>query len=259
MRRALALSLLCFTACALPSLGLAAPGSRLSWDHCAVDGLVAHKSFACDTNLGADVLVASYVPAVAIAQVSGIEAVIHLSATDAALPPWWDFKNAGSCRETSLQHVLTAPPGQSACVDPYDGQAAGGIGSYGVGWVYGPSTARFVVLVAVLQPAVFSVEPGTEYFAFGVSIDHARTVGDPACGGCPTTTCIGISTLGLRTVDGSGEVVMLGTNASAVNWQGGRVSFGVTFERTGYYTSMNCLSATPVHRNTWGAVKSLFR
>src|SRR5437867_1889677 len=77
-------------------------GCNLRWDHCYGDAGVQNKAFTCDTNSGSETLVVSFVPAWDIADVSGLEIVMDMVSAAPTWPVWWQFKNAGTCRQTSL-------------------------------------------------------------------------------------------------------------------------------------------------------------
>ena len=151
----------------LATTALGAPGVRMGWDRCAADGRVANRFFACDTNAGSELLVGSFEPEFANTH-TGLEVTIDVFASETTIPAWWQFKNIGSCRRLSLQWMTSPPPGPSACVDAFQGQALGGIGAYN-SYPYGtePDRMRLLCATAVPAEAAFTVTPGVEYFAFG--------------------------------------------------------------------------------------------
>ena len=76
---------------------LAARGVNLSWSRCHGEtGSTQNRSFACDTNLGAEQLVASFVLPADLPQTSGNEVTVDLVSADDPLPQWWEFKNIGT-------------------------------------------------------------------------------------------------------------------------------------------------------------------
>jgi hypothetical protein len=106
-------------------------GVNLTWSRCHGEGLgTQNRAFACDTNDGAEVLVVSFVLDAPLAQASGNEVVIDLVSQDDPIPLWWDFKNAGACRQTSLGMNLAEDPGDVVCANWQGGVASGGIGAY---------------------------------------------------------------------------------------------------------------------------------
>ena len=101
-----------FRTAAMVALGLAvAPALafaqttqlRLSWDHCAAEGYVGDRSFACNTNTGEDVLVASAVlgDEVPHTTIAAFEAFIDIRPTSQILPMWWQVL-PGQCRPNAL-------------------------------------------------------------------------------------------------------------------------------------------------------------
>jgi hypothetical protein len=53
----------------------------------------------------------SFVLAAPLAQVTGVEIYLQVAASSAALPSWWQFKNSGVCRQTSITLTAALPPG----------------------------------------------------------------------------------------------------------------------------------------------------
>src|SRR5262249_28913299 len=162
---------------------------------------------ACDNDSGADVLIGSFVLDAPAAGITGEEIRVDITTTSAAVPAWWQFKNAGSCRRTSLQWMSTPPPVPSACADPFAGLALGGLGTYVVGFA-GPNTVRLVGVNA--GPVPSDLVPGVEYFAFGLRMDHLSTAGPTACAGCDVPVCIGFGQLRLTTASAADFVEILG-------------------------------------------------
>ena len=106
LARFCAVAFLLFTA----SPALAGP-LNLRWNACWGDGGVANKTFACNTNTGSDVISASFVPFRTVLGVTGLESRVDLSFPTAP-PAWWQFRAAGSCRQTSLSRecrILRTP------------------------------------------------------------------------------------------------------------------------------------------------------
>ena len=260
VRFASALAALMF---AMPAM--AEPGLHLSWDHCAADGRVSNKAFACDTNAGSELLVLSFEPPEAKDDVVGFEITVHIKSSSASLPDWWRFA-AGTCRVGGMSYDLS-PAAAGACEYPLSANAAGGIGAFQVDW-FGPGSLRIIAISAVPQADQFAVSPGQEYFAFALVLRKIRTVGAGACGGCSTPVCIGFGHLRLDgTVTGSdinmnaGNVGLGGSDAT-VTWQGAFVhEYTAITERASEYVSMTCDpdNSVPARYSTWGAVKSLYR
>jgi hypothetical protein len=235
----------------------AASGVNLRWDGCFGDGGPQNKSFACDTNTGVRQFVGSFALGADLAQVSGLEIVVDIATAGNTLPAWWQFKNVGTCRATSL--AMNGVIGASAvvCTDWSGGVSSGGLAAYQIGGL-GLNLARILAGFAMGPPLV-DLLAGQEYFAFNAAINNQKTVGVDACGGCPTPACIVCSRIRVATPPVSGQpsrdVTLTGpTNGSDSNyvtWQGGG---GVTSVR-----GQGCPAATPTRATTWSRVKTLYR
>ena len=82
--------------------------------------------------------------------------MIDFASSGATLPAWWQFKNVGTCRQTSLNMNFVANVNDAVCVDWAQGQSAGGIGAYNIG-ARGANTSRLISAVAV-PPCVSRLE-----------------------------------------------------------------------------------------------------
>ena len=232
----------------------AARGLNLSWSRCHGEGVgTQNRSFACDTNDGSEVLVASFVLDQPIAQVNGNEAMIHLISQDDPLPAWWDMRHAGSCRQASLSFNTAEDANDVVCTDWAQGGSVGGINSYSINPPFtniDPSlTSRCRVIsiaLAVAPDNLQDLQPDIEYFSFNLVIDHAKTVGTGACGGCSGAVCLVFNSLNVTTpVLGNGAYFYGGTTPGSdmAHWQG---------------TGADCL-LVPVKSKTWGEVKAMYR
>ena len=229
------------------------PGCNLRWDHCYGDGGVLNRNATCDTNTGTETLVASFDLPSLLPGVSGIEVVIDLASAGASLPAWWQFKNVGSCRLSSL--VASSIPVDAPvtfCPDWAEGHELGGLAAYQLGH-HGPTTARILTAWAVPQNALATLNALQEYFAQTLRIDYQKTVGTGACAGCLTPVCIVFSSVNV--VPGINPGVKLtgpanGTDSNFATWQGGA---GV-----GSALGAGCPAATPTRKSTWGEVKALY-
>jgi hypothetical protein len=217
-----------FYVCAGMFLLLAAPpiraaGINLAWNSCFGDGGTFNRTFACDRNTGSNLLVGTFVLGSDLPQVSGMTLVLDVTSTDEALPAWWQFKNAGTCRTGSLALSVTIPSSAANCADWAQGQASGGIAAYNIGQS-GPNTARIVAAVAVPPSLLQDLVSGQEYFSFNLVINNQKTVGTGACTGCNTQTCIAFSSLQLQYA-GSSTLTLTtpgdSVKSSVVTWQGG--------------------------------------
>jgi len=234
--------------------GYRSPGSNvnLSWSRCHGEGVgTQDRAFACDTNAGFEVLVASFQLDAPLAQVGGNEAVLDLISLDDPVPAWWDFENAGACRQYSPEINTAADASDVVCVDWAQGGSAGGIGAYaqsGFGYPYYMMTRRRRMTIALGVPpsALQELQANTEYFAFNLVIDHAKTVGPGACSGCSGSVCLVLQSIRVISSDLANNVFLSGgttPGSDMVHWQG---------------TVGDC-NLVPVKNKTWGEVKALYR
>jgi len=66
-------------------------GVSLSFGQCYGDQPSSNRSFACDTNAGAQVIVASFFAPAGVTQLTGMEIIVDLLISS-AVPDWWRFK-----------------------------------------------------------------------------------------------------------------------------------------------------------------------
>ena len=237
------------------SLASAAQGVNLRWSSCFGDGGVQARTFACNSNLGTNQLVGSFELGADILQSSGQEIVIDLASSGSApLPAWWQFKNVGTCRSSSLSMNVTISASAVNCFDWAVGAATGGLGAYNIG-ERGPNTARIKIAIAVPASGLADLAAGTEYFSYNLLINNAKTVGTTACAGCQTGVCIVFNSIKCTTQIAANDRTISGptngTDSNFATWQGGGVP--VVGQVSG------CGAATPTRNATWGAVKSLYR
>lgn len=87
-----------------------------------------------------------------------------------------------------------------------------------------------------------TLHPGTEYYAFRITIDAQKTTGAGACGGCSVPATIVLNEIVL---DGNAiDRLTTPLSNTCLRWQ----AAGTT----------PC-SATPIRNTTWGAIKSFYR
>jgi len=251
--------------------GTSEPGVNLRWDNCYGDGGAWNKAFACDSNVLGEQLVGSIELDQTITRVNSIQFVVDIVAASPALPAWWSLARSGGCRSTSLDLDPFQYPPSSACVPWAAGPYGGGLGTYSAG-PQGPASARVTGAVAVSIDHLGTLSPGTEYFVFRLTIDHAKTVGTGACAGCNEPVCIFLSRVSLFQQGQSMAAIHLERGANFlgsqyVTWQNGypidvhhECDPSVPFCAR-QYTAFGCVLAGPTsgRRSTWGAVKSLYR
>jgi len=243
----------------LASLSLAstarAAGINLAWNLCLDEGGAPTKTFACNTNFGFDRMVVSFVLPAAITRVSGVVATLDLGNATGTLPAWWEFVNAGACRQNSLSSFTGPPLGSALCLD-----WTGGVGTtaflYTIG-TFGPNTATVKAYNTVKASDIANLDADQEYATVTLTLNHAKTVGFlSSCAGCSTPVCLIVSRIDVYTIDDNAPAITL-TNpvhapaSNAAFWQG---SVGAP-NLPGFCSS----AAVPVRGSTWGAVKSLYR
>jgi hypothetical protein len=221
-----------------------AAGTNLRWTACVLDGGVLNRAFACNSNVGSNILIGSFVLDTNLSQVNGDELIVDLVSATPTLPDWWQFRNVGSCRQTAI--TIAAQDGPS-CPDPFAFQASMNIAAYVVGTL-APNTARLLCANAVTSDQAVDLVAGEEYTAARWSINNSKTVGTGACNGCVVPVCILFSSANLTTVDNLNDTKFANgadPGSNFVSWQGGDYLY--------------LCYGTPTKNSTWGAVKSLYR
>jgi hypothetical protein len=240
------------------SQALAQGDLHLGWNNCRADGGVENVSFACGSNTGVEVLVASFILPYDMPQVIAFDATLYVigeptydncdgpgcppqGAYD--VPPWWQFQTGG-CRSTSLS-VSTDFQGEpfassTHCLDFWNSQALSGRDYQ---YPY-PSTrsARLRMVAAIPEAQAVALVAGQEYYAFLLRINHTKTVGTGACDGCCT------------------PMTILFNNA-AVYQPAGVGDQPLTPSGYGFFATWQNPSScpTPTRNRTWGQVKTLYR
>lgn len=244
-------SLLCGVLLALSVMSATnalASGVNFAWNECYGEGTgTCNRDFACASNLGTNNAVGSYVAPAGVDSLSGNEVIIEILTSAAALPAWWGFKNAGTCRTTSLSVNFIANASNAVCVDEFSGAAAGGIGGYTIGYGRNPARARLTLAIATPSPG--PVDADVEYFAFNLLINNRKTLGSDACAGCLTPGMLMLSSIKLTQPIGLGDFLLSNSTESGSNllyWQ-----YGAKYYRCGDFL--------PTRNTTWGSVKSLYR
>ena len=239
-------------------------GVNMRWTQCAGDGGPSSKVFACNSNVGVDRMVCSFVSATPIADVSGAEFTLDIRTDSNSLPLWWQFKNIGTCRNNALGMNVIADPAAIVCEDAWSGQAFGGIGAYNIGQL-APNMARIRAAAAVPQAALLQVAVGIEYFTANFTVNHLKTVGLGACTGCKTPACILFAELVITTAVAANNRVLNvpkdGNNSNWIGWQGGAADTPrIVCDTNGCNYEFGCsVPPVSVRPSTWGAVKSLYR
>lgn len=234
-----------------------AGGLNLAWSNCASDGGQQARISACDTNLGINLLVGSFVPADDIAGVTGVECVLDVLIGDGVspIPPWWDMVGLGACRAfgAGAEFTLTANgvalSSAVACFDWASGAAAGGLAAYSAsGGNISPvnqlAHRRVILGFAVAAVDAAHLVSTQEYFAFNIFIRNYKTVGTGSCAGCLEPACIVFNSLNIVPGINQAQRVQAGTSAGSnfATWQ----------------TSAPDCAIVPTKRTKWSSVKQLY-
>ena len=237
--------ILCGVSLLLTATAASAAGINLSWDNCGTAG-TWNKLFACDTNTGSAVLVASVVAPAGIGLWTSFETEILLQSDVAALPDWWRLRNqtgqTGQCRNGALSasQDFTGAPYAGACQDVFLNGGAGGIKTYIVEFG-GANRARLAMVFSVPTASQVPLNEGVEYFAARATVLYTKSFGTGSCGGCLDEVWL-VCTY-VRCLQPAGS-------------PGGNIT--VTNPAQRYYVYWN-RGVTPARSATWGAVKSLYR
>jgi hypothetical protein len=249
MRRVrLVLALALFAALAIaglpPARTAAEPVAHLAWDDCGASGRLT-RSFACNTNVGAEQLVVSFVPPT-VAAFTGIEARIRLWTPAASLPSWW-MLSTGGCRAGSLRASPFAA-GPSACTSPWTSQ---------VFWSaqLDPAAREIRVLVDLNKGQEHGLDGAIEYYGVRLAIDHAKSLGAGACDGCAMPAGLYLSRLALLLGPPDPTYEFALPEVPYVNWQCDGAPVVVGGSVTGW-TFPGC--TTPARAPTWGRIKALY-
>jgi hypothetical protein len=263
MRRTFTAVITAATMLAAASLAHAGGGIAMRWDRCYGDGGVPNKNFACDTNAGSETLVMSFQVPADVDSVTGMDGTIYLSSATGSMPTWWQFKNAGSCRQTSLSLGVLGDPSAVSCI-PISPDVSGGIAQY----TLGPSNVNAKLTFAVGSPTNQDLKGGQEYFFARVTIANTKTTGTSSCAGCVTPICLVFSSMNLFRAGRDLPVIdPMAPNSQTVGWQSASPSLVFVAvancpppgcAQPGWYIS-SCALPTPARNQTWGAIKSLYR
>jgi hypothetical protein len=250
--------------CCLATPSFAAQGVNLRWDGCAADGGVRNKTFACDTDLGSETLVASFMLDSAYSGFNGIEMYMSFQTPTNDVPlSWWQFRYSGACRATALGASAVPTSAQSNCADPWQGIASGGTTMYATNIAF-TSGYRLGVIYALPPSAAHDLDPDVETFAVRLTMSHAKTTGPLACVGCDAPVCIGVEQLYLTATPPNSlpaHLTELSPGGSSVSWQGAVNAATWTYHGQvipRWFRFYSCDAAVPTENRTWGSIKSLY-
>lgn len=225
----------------LPGAAFAQGGFNVAWNECGASGVFA-RSFACDTNVGHDLLVVSFAYYEDLPQVVGLELDLNARIAGGTIPAWWDFRSGIGCRSGGLV-LSTDFSSLGACSDPWGGALSGIIFQ----WVHGyggfPDRLRVRAAAAVAEPV--TIAGGVEHYAAAFQLRRGGTTGAGACAGCDLGACLSVGSLTLVRPAGVGDLHLVSPYDHAlVFWQ----------EEGAWH-----LCSTPARNRTWGQLKSLYR
>jgi len=223
----------------------AAGGINLSWNDCGVTGTL-QKTFACSgCTLTGAIMVASAETCSEMPQLNGEESFLDVETNQAALSPWWHMEVGGCRGPTSISVSLDFTGGPFTCLDPWSGQASGGM-TYTAGYG-GANRARIHTVGAIPDSA--GITGIDEYYFFKLTLLAQKSTGNGSCAGCTDGACIVLNSIKLTQQAGApgGDLTLANPLIrNYVTWQLGGASIG-------------CPGATPTRDRTWGSVKALYR
>jgi len=222
----------------LAVLGRADAQVLVSWDRCAFGS--SNKSFACNSNGGADTLVVSFFPNFNFPKVVVVEVFMYVCTRETPPPEWWRVLGAGDCRSGAL--VTTGLGPGDGCTPIWD--PVGGIAqSISAGPLTTLNGLNFVVRGSVDDPSrAPDIVAGRTVELARLVLDHTRAIGLGACPGCALGADIGADFVVFGSALSESPLGVVGT--SFVTWE----------EQT-----LVCTALTPVRKQTWGAIKALYR
>ena len=254
-----------------PAAAQPAATLRLSWDHCAIDGQVSDRSFACNTNTGSDYLYASIVindgnPRTGVAITEG---KIDITTTSATLPAWWQI-NTGNCRANAVTAGVGPFTTGPSCAAWYASPGADppvGIMNAQPG-VDGIKTLSITSVAALAPGSEATLPAGPELLLFTIRITHAKSTGAGSCVGCQLPACIGFGAVRLIYAPGTlPDETIVGGTGSAVTWQSAFVTGYAPVpahyeggQQVPYHGNLGCtFGAVPEQGRTWGMIKTFYR
>lgn len=227
-------------------------GLNLFWNNCHADGGGIYRSFACNTNSGSDVLVASVVVPEAIPHFAAARVIVTVHMSGGVITPWWQVA-AGQCRANAILPTFdpNQMPASEACptiwgsIVPLQVFAVQpDLNGYG-------GAFRLNAGAAVAEESAFPVlQDGTDLLLCQFVIRHSKSTGTGACEGCSSGACFLFEVADLQQYPPYAIY--------RVTWP--------SVSRWAYYNSAGWSAqdvwipcAVPALNRTWGAIKSLYR
>jgi hypothetical protein len=232
-------------------------GINLAWNDCYGAGGTVNKNFACNTNSGTNILVASFEPPDGITKLVGSSAVIDIQTASTPLPSWWQLSASG-CRAGSLRLDFN-PPASQSCADYWSAAATGSL-AYLPGFGGHPDRARITISFGIPEARAGPVLIGWEYYAFRLILDNSKSSGAGACSGCLDPACITLTSVWLYQPEGLGDhAICVPLASNQATWRGGAIGgYGCPGTDGPPPPPSDCL-ATPTINRTWGQLKGLYR
>jgi len=215
-----------------------AAGLNLAWDTCLPSGGLQNKAVACGTDLTAKLMVGSFVPATSESP-SSTTNVVDIDVVGTTMPAFWAVGSSTSSLGTrfTMGDLVSAV---GSCVTwNSTGQPVDNANSH----TTTGNHIRLSVVPLIGQPGN-PINAGTEALAFTLSVN---TSDGTASNGCGDGACIVFTSSFIEDAfNGTSETLSNPAVRNWVTWQGGTGS-GV------------CAGATPTKKQTWGAIKALYR
>jgi len=254
MRKRLSLQIsLAVSLLALSAGRAGAEGLNLGWDDCP--GGAAYsviKTFACNTNVGINTLIGSFIAPAGVIAMSANEIVMDVQTGGPVLPAWWKMAS-GQCRAaSSVAGNFNFTAGPFTC---YDYWQAGAVGA--MAWSIIPFAAnrcriKGVVALPSGDPRITEIPEGTHVYSFKCNINNARSTGLGACAGCGDEACIMLNSIRINQPVSSGAPSIPLYNAATVQhviWQAWTTTDPI----------YQCPVLTPTKSRSWGSIKALYR
>ena len=239
----------------LGTASASAAGFDLGWNDCPGGPTYDFtRTFACDTNLGVNTLVVSYVAPANVLAVSANEVVIDMQTESSPFSPWWSLRTSApaGCRPSSMTQSPDFTAGPFTCYDYWQGGASAGVS---MDFPSGNRTKiKALAAVPAGSPLITSVPEGTPVYTIKINISNTRTVGLGACAGCTEEACLVLNTIRLNQpvgppADGISITLTNPATAQHVTWQGWSTTDPV----------QQCPLVTPARSRTWGSIKAIYR
>ncbi len=244
-RVSLALALALIICCAARTTPCAAASIALAWDECRSGGGALLETNACNSNIGVQEWFASFTLDFPVDDAIGIIAVFDFQHGQGSIPDWWALQ-PGGCRVGELDPFASFSD-RPGCSDPWAMAAGGAIAVIpGINPTQprgGANQMRIYYSAAVPSAQAVDWAAGTTYHAARLRLTNARTTGASPCAGCSGAACLVLNGIELQRLTGPDVVLSDGGGQNIVNWQS---------------AGPDC-AAVPVHRTSWGRLRTLYR